>query len=208
MSWMVRETAEGLGLVVLDVSEHGIVLAPLPDSAFALRPSDFRPGTSKAEDRLLDGLVQVAIATTVFPRARDLDDDPDLVRPPVTVEEVEAQLRTLCEKLAEEARSEPDPTASDEARGLLDAWRVYQRRLSTLETRDDRKAVRATRRVIEYGLERLREFGCFTLLRQEGEPVWQPTRRYQVMVQELAATRLFEQVKRMVEHPDRVQETP
>jgi hypothetical protein len=191
----VRELADGLGLHLLDVGEHGVVLAPQHDSIFALKPGDFRPGSSKVDDRLLDGLAQVAIAATVFPRARDLDEDPDIVRAPVTVDEVEAQLRQLCEHLSEEARSAPDPNAEDERRGLIEAWRVYMQRLDTMETRDSRKAMRATRRVIEYALDRLREFGCFTQVRQGAETAWQPTRRYQVMVQQLAGTTLFQLVR-------------
>jgi hypothetical protein len=191
----VRGIASGLGLQILDVSDHGVVLAPSEDSVFALRSSDFRPGTSKADDRLLDGLVQVAIAATVFPRAQDLDDDPDIVRPPVTIDEVDAQLRHICEQLAQSARTEVDPATSDETRGLTEAWRVYMQRMETLETRDARKAMRATRRIIEFALERLREFGCFTQIAQGDEASWQPTRRYHVMVQQLAATRIFELVR-------------
>src|SRR5262249_45373551 len=141
---------------------------------------------------LLDGLAQVAIAATVFPRARDLDEDPDIVRAPVTIDEIEAQLRQLCERLFERARGTPDPDAGDERRGLIEAWRVYMQRLDTMETRDSRKAMRATRRIIEYSLDRLREFGCFTQVRQGTDTAWQPTRRYQVMVQQLAATTVFQ----------------
>jgi len=191
----VRSLADGLGLHVLDVSEHGVVLAPQDESIFALKPADFRAGSSKVDDRLLDGLAQVAIAATVFPRARDLDENPDIVRAPVTVDEVEAQLRRLCERLSEEARGTPDPRAGDEHRGLVEAWRVYMQRLDSIETRDSRKAMRATRRIIEYSLDRLREFGCFTQVRQGSEPAWQPTRRYQVMVQQLAGTTLFQLVR-------------
>jgi hypothetical protein len=191
----VRELADGLGLQLLDVSEHGVVLAPQDDSIFALKPADFRPGSSKVDDRLLDGLAQIAIAATVFPRARDLDEDPDMVRAPVTLDEVEVQLRQLCERLSEEARGEPDPDASDENRGLIEAWRVYMQRLDTIETRDSRKAMRATRRIIEYSLDRLREFGCFTQVRQGEEQAWQPTRRYQVLVQQLAGTAVFQLVR-------------
>jgi hypothetical protein len=200
---IVREMADGLGLHVLDVSEHGAVLAPQEQSVFALKPADFRPGSSKADDRLLDGLAQVAIAATVFPRARDLDDDPDLVRPPLTVDEVDAQLRQLCERLSEEARGAPDPDANDEHRGLIEAWRVYLQRLDAMETRDSRKAMRATRRIIEYSLDRLREFGCFTQVRQESETAWQPTRRYQVMVQQLAGTALFQHVRELLDASSR-----
>jgi hypothetical protein len=194
----VRETADGLGLLVLDVSEHGLVLAPREESVFAFKPADFRPGAARAEDRLLDGLAQIAIAATVFPCARDLDEDPDLVRAPVTVEEVEAQLRGLCERLAELARSEPDPQASDEERGLVEAWRIYQRRQEILDTKDDRQAARATRRIIERGLDRLRDFGCFTETRQGDERAWQPARRYHTLVQQFAATRVHEIVREVV----------
>jgi hypothetical protein len=197
----VRELADGLGLQVLDVSEHGVVLAPQSNSIFALKPADFRPGSSKVDDRLLDGLAQVAIATTVFPRARDLDEDPDIVRAPVTVEEVEAQLRQLCERLSEEAREAPDPNAEDDRRGLIEAWRVYMQRLDTVETRDSRKAMRATRRIIEYALDRLREFGCFTQVRQGAKTAWQPTRRYQVMVQQLAGTNIYQLVREALDEP-------
>jgi hypothetical protein len=142
---------------------------------------------------------QIAIAATVFPRARDLDEDPDIVRAPVTVDEVEALLRQLCDRLSEEARSEADPDASDENRGLVEAWRVYLQRLDTMETRDSRKAMRATRRIIEYSLDRLREFGGFTQVRQGEEQAWQPTRRYQVMVQQLAGTTLFQLVQKALD---------
>lgn len=198
---VVRELADGLDLQVLDVSAHGLVLAPRDDSIFALRPGDFRPNSAKAEDRLLDGLAQLAIAATVFPRTRDLDDDPDIVRPPITIEEVDAQLRLLCERLADEARGTPDPAASDEVRGLIEAWRIYLRRLDTMETRDGRQGMRATRRIIGYALDRLREFGCFTQVREGDEPAWQPTRRYQVMVQQLAGSAAFELVREAVAEP-------
>jgi hypothetical protein len=192
---LVRELADGLGLHVLDVSEHGLVLAPQDDSIFALRPADFRPNSTKAEDRLLDGLAQLAIAATVFPRSRDLNEDPDIVRPPITVEEVDAHVRLICERLADETRGTPDPAASDEVRGLVEAWRIYLRRLDTMETRDGRQGMRATRRIIGYALDRLRELGCFTQVREGGEPAWQPTRRYQVLVQQMAGSAAFELVR-------------
>jgi len=209
----VRETARGLGILILDASEHGIVLAPDDESVFALAPASFRSHAG-ADDRLLDGLVQVAIATTVFPRARDLEEDPDVARPPLTIDEVEDQLRLICTRLDEEARSRPDPETSDEASGLYEAWRVYQQRLAILETKDDRRARRSTRRIIEHNLDRLREFGCFMPTRTSGplddfrpgagRSAWQPSRRYQVLVQELAASRLFEELRAVLERAESV----
>src|SRR5271165_1968735 len=63
---LVKEIADGLGLRVLDADHRGMVLGPDPASVFAFRPAEFRAGSVSAEDRLLDGLVQLAIAASVF----------------------------------------------------------------------------------------------------------------------------------------------
>jgi hypothetical protein len=94
---LVRQTADGLGLRVLDAHEHGLFLSPMPDSVFALRPADFRPGRSSAEDRLLVGIIQVAIAATIFPRQRDLDEAAQVARQPATVDEIDGNVRSICD---------------------------------------------------------------------------------------------------------------
>lgn len=134
-------------------------------------------------------------------RARDLDDDPDVVRPPVTIDEVETLLRQLCDRLSIEARGASDPEASDEKRGLIEAWRVYLQRSEIIETRDGRQGTRGTRRIIEFSFERLRDLGCFTQVRYAGGPAWQPTRRYQILFQQLAATSLFRIVREALDAP-------
>ena len=192
---LVRDLARGLGLMVLDAGPHGIVLAPTIDSVFELRGANFRPTASGADDRLLDGLAQLAIAASVFPRAQDLDEESTVARPPVTVDEVDDTLRILCDRIGETHKREPDPVAADETAGLYEAWRVYRRRVSVMETRDDRRASRTTRRIIEYGLERLREAGCFVREERGGEARFQPTWRYQVLVKEFAATAVFERIR-------------
>lgn len=190
---ITSDIADGIGVEVLDVSEHGIILAPREESVFLLKSSDFRPGSSKAEDRLLDGLVQVTIAATIFPRARDLEDDPERPRPPVTIDEIEEELRSLCKQLAEANKNE-DPLSDDEMTGLYDAWRVYDNRYSTKETKDDRQSRSSTRRIIEYNLNKLKDYGCFIETKLASKPAWQPTRRYNFLVKEIAANTLFEKV--------------
>jgi len=192
----VRAIADGLGLRIVDVGEYGAILAPLDDSVFALRGADFRPTSSTVEDRLLDGLIQLAIAATVFPTPRDLEDDPAIARPPVTVGEIEDSLRALCERLAEAARDQPDPIAGHE--GFEEAWRVYHRRLGAIETKDGSTARRSTRRLIEINLERLRDHGGFTRNMRDtrgDEASYQPTYRYQAQVRELAANEALRRVR-------------
>src|SRR5579859_7015577 len=65
---LVNEISTGLGMTILEAGELGLVLGPTEDSAFAIHPSSLLRRQTP-DDRLLDGLVQVAIAATVFPRA-------------------------------------------------------------------------------------------------------------------------------------------
>lgn len=192
---VVEEVASGLGLHILDVSVQGMVLAPAESSVFKMRFTEYRSSSSSVDDRLLDGLVQIAIAATVFPRAEDLMDELSTARPAVSVDEVEDQLRTLCDALAKQADQTPDPSLSEDKARLLEAWRVYHDRISASEVSGGARPRRATMAVIEYALERLREYGCFVRVDAESKALWQPTRRYNVMVQELGASSLFREVE-------------
>lgn len=192
----VKEMASGLGMSVLDASELGLVLGPTEDSVFAVHPASILKRQTP-DDRLLDGLVQVAIAATVFPRAQDLEDTSTSARPPVTVDEVEESVRALCQLLDEEAKGRPDPTLDEGTTGLYEAWRVYNGRSPARETPDKRQAARTTRRIIETNLDLLHEWGCFTQTGTDG--AYQSTWRYQVLVKELAATRTHERVRKLLE---------
>ncbi|MBZ9712471.1 hypothetical protein [Deinococcus multiflagellatus] len=188
---VVQRFAEGLELEILEAStEHGMVLAPLPGSAFATQASDYRP-SSNEDTRLLDGLVQVAIAATVYPRAMDLLGDPTTVRNPVTVAEIEETLRQLVNRLDEAAKQQPDPVP-EEAGGLYEAWRVYKHRQAQRSTKDQRASPFSTHRIIEYALDYLCKQHCFQHKGQVYRPLW----RYQVLVQEHAASRAHAAVKR------------
>jgi hypothetical protein len=191
---LTNQIAEGLGLTVLDWGDHGLVLGPSPDSVFALRGASFRSNRQDADDRLLDGLVQVAIATAVFPTPRELEEEATVARPPVTVEEVDEVLRRLCQQFAEGAQREGDLVLTDEVAGLHEAWRAYQRRLSVHQTRDNKQGPRSTQRIIQRNLDRLHDLGCF--IPQRSDPsAYQATWRYQVLVKELAATALYQRIR-------------
>lgn len=189
---LVRELARGLGIVVLDVGEHGAVLAPELESIFALRPADFR-ASATVDERLLDGLVQLAIAATIFPRPRDLEEEAETARPPTTITEVEEGLRAICARMEAETRGAPDPEAHADEHGLLEAWRIYRARM------DGAKGTRTSRAIIERNLDRLRELGCFARGGDGEDAAWQPTWRYQVLVKELAAARAFSLVRRALD---------
>lgn len=121
--------AAGFRLQVLAVDPLGMVMAPEEGSAFAMRASDYPASRRESsDDRLIDGLIHVAILATVFPRAEDLEMAATVVRAPITVAEVEATLRDLCTRLAAESRARsdsPDAPADAAATGLREAWRAY-----------------------------------------------------------------------------------
>ncbi len=193
---IVQAIAEGLGLRALDAGPFGFVLVPIEASVFEMKLADYRnsPGL---DDRLLDGLIQVAILVTVFPRAQDLEEDSAIVRPPIMVEEVESTLRQLCEQLEMASRGAPDLASEEQLAGLYSAWRVYSNRPSVMETRDERRGARSTLAMIEHGLEFLRRQGCFTRSSHQNKQVYQPTRRYQLMAQELMVSQLYSAVSAM-----------
>jgi hypothetical protein len=187
----VRAIAGGLGLWALDYGEHGIVLAPQAGSVFEMRTADWRVTSSTTvEDRLLDGLIQVGVAATLFPRAEDLDDD--AAKPPITVDEVEETLRRLCALLEAESGGRTDAAVGSDGTALDEAWRLYHERLSAAE---GRRAARTTRGMISAALEYLRAQGCFVRLTEGSTVQYRSTWRYEAMVRELAATTLYERVQ-------------
>ena len=71
----VLDVCRGLGISILDAGPHGLILTPEEGSPFAFRPADFRP-TSAADDRLLDGLIQLGLAS--FGEG-NIDENPQFV---------------------------------------------------------------------------------------------------------------------------------
>jgi hypothetical protein len=110
----VDSVLDGLDAQVLSDSDLGLVLGVRRESVFAYRISDL-PNVGGVTERLLVGLVSVAIAAYAFPTPSDFDDD--RVRW-VSVDEMERFIREVCE------RFKRTPTDDDE---LDEAWRTYDR---------------------------------------------------------------------------------
>ena len=192
---LVQGCAEGLGLVVLAANERGLFLGAKDDSVFTQLPSSFRTGQVSGDDRLLDGLVELGIAATIFPRQRDLENDILEARPPVTVADVDATIRELVNVLKQQHALEPRPDADRIDQGLWEAWQVYESRPQARRTKAGRISSHSAHGLIELHLDRLVDLGCFTVDRQDTPARYRPTLRYQVLVQELAATKLYQHVQ-------------
>lgn len=192
---IVQAIAEGLGLQIIGASTRGIVLVPTEASIFASVP----PDTRSADERLLDGLIHIAIVATLYPLAQDLEEDPTIARPPLVVEHVEATLRDICDRFEEKSRGQPDPLLNNQLAGLSEAWRVYLDRTAARTTSGQRASPVTTTRLIERALEFLHKQGCFTIESRGSRNVYRPTWKYQVQVQEWAATQMYEAVRAVLE---------
>ena len=195
----VRELAEGLGLSVLQVSDRGIFLGTQQDSVFAQKPSDFRGGRSSADSRLLDGLVQIAIAATIYPRQHDLDDDALEAKPPITCQEVDEGLRKLCAEFKLRAAENPDAATDDLQQGFQEAWRVYESRPAVRTTNQGNLTLNSTQGLIRRHLHELAVHGCFNVAGQEPHELYRPTLRYQILVKELASTTLYRRLQTLLD---------
>jgi|GEM_PF-1697194 len=196
----VQAIADGLGLHIVKVSAFGMVLAPSEDSVFSVTPLNYRPSGS-TDERLIDGLIQVAIISTIYPNAQDLEDDATLARPPITVDDVEATLQNICNQLEESVRRQPDPLIDDLEAGLYEAWRVYRDKAQAKTTEDGRASSATTQGMISRGLEFLEKQGCLTYA-SRGEPKqYRPTWRYQTLVQERSAQHIYTLVHSLLAAP-------
>jgi hypothetical protein len=181
---IVDAVVEGLGLVVLDASELGLVLAPTAGSVFAQRLADYRSSLS-VQERLMHGLIHVGIAAYCYPTpAALLDEDVRMAG----VAGVERFLRDAAERLrARHGDADPDPDQPE----LEQAWRLYLRRQPTRETSDGRAGPSTTGGMIKHAMERLTDQGLMQRVSDADGGTYRALHRYRVGVRELAATEAY-----------------
>ncbi|HEU5381661.1 MAG TPA: hypothetical protein VFV38_40090 [Ktedonobacteraceae bacterium] len=193
----VEALCQGLGLEISAVGPMGIVLTARDDSVFAMTSSDYRRSGS-ADDRLIDGLILVGIIATMYPQAQDLEGDLQTVHRPIAIEDVEKNLRALCERMEIATRHQPDPTVQEILAGLDPAWRAYQARAATKTTSDGRASTTTTIQMIARAFDVLEKQACVTPLTRNGQKVFRPTWKYQVMVQQASVARLAQLVRKLL----------
>ena len=195
---LVRRFIDGLGLIVLEANDRGLFLGTQDGSVFAQTPNEMRGSRTSAEDRLLDGLVQVAIAATIYPRQQDLDENSLEAKRPVTAGEIDETLRTLCAEQKRRAVENPDMASDEIDQGLHEAWRVYESRPDIKMTAQGNLSPASMQSLIRRHLQFLVDQGCFVMTGQGNAEIYRPTLRYQIQVKELAATKLYQQLQSLM----------
>jgi hypothetical protein len=188
----VDDTAEGLGLVVVHASEQMLVVGALEDSPFQIRMEDYsgalRSGHRQTEERLVQGLIQLAIAAYCFPTARDLESE-RVIR--ISAVEVDRFLREICALVGEHDPSGDPPVEMPE---LEPAYRVYQRRHATRETSDGRGHLSSTIQMTRRALDWLEMQGLVRKSSDEQGGTYQVLGRYRALVRELAGHYLLDEL--------------
>jgi len=76
---------------------------------------------------------------------------------------------------------------------------VYEARPAARTTSQGGLALNSTQGLIRKHLQQLAEHGCFLVSGQENQETFRPTLRYQILVQQLAATTLYRQLQSLLD---------
>jgi hypothetical protein len=171
--------AEGLGLEVLGTPRSGLVLAPEPNGPFANRLADLKT-TMDAEEKLVFGLILVALAAYAYPNEVDLDE-PDTKL--VDVVKLDDFIRAGIAGLQELAGA--DGSTSERARAAADA---YADMPSLIPTPQGRRKQGCTLRAIEIVCGWMVEQGAAREQKSLGPDTYQLTDRFRLLVADSAGS--------------------
>jgi len=185
---LVVGIAEGQGLTILACDRLlGLVAAPTPESPYRLRMDDYL-ATPKVEQRLLHGLVQLAIAAVCFPTAASLEDDAAPL-PSVSAREVHERVERLAAVLQQRFNRADPPTDEPE---LEPVWRIVLRTRATDTTPDGRSTPFTTLGMIKRALAFLAEHGLADEMPRAAEPdTYRMRARYRLHVLDAARQALI-----------------
>ncbi|MEU3529824.1 hypothetical protein AB0E62_39330 [Streptomyces sp. NPDC038707] len=186
----VEAISQGLGAQVIAAHpQEGLVLHAQDGGLFTYRLKDDLKRS--AQQRLVLGLVHVAIAARVYPTEHDLEDE-TVKR--ISVGEVDAFLRHLVEQLREASKGEdglPMPEPAVDA-----VWRMYDRRPPAKPTAGGHGVTQtSTQSVIREALEWLVHQGMAMPAAEFGAGHYRLLHRFRLQVGEAAATPAFETLR-------------
>jgi hypothetical protein len=197
---LVEAVAGGLGLAILDATDMQLVVVAAADyeyaSPFAYHLGDFyadlRIGSSLSE-RLMHGLIQVAIAAWCFPDPARLDD-PRRTPPPLNVIVFERWLRDQAKQAAKAANVDP-PANSDELTPVWNAYIYLPPFLPGSGGSDGKPSGRSAAGKIRASLDLLADHGLMRKLDDVDGGTFQATARYRIHVRDLAGPVALERLR-------------
>jgi hypothetical protein len=191
--------AEACLLEVLEVSEGGVFLAPKPGgrrqgSAFSYRLTDYKTFDDSRE-RVLHGVIQLVIASFVFPSLERLEDPIDSLGPAVRVAQLVEYLDRLLEQFQQASKRMPSENPDEDP-----IWQQLRVLVREMPTDTGRQARHTLTRHVQIACAVLEREGFFR--KQEARPgdpeKYIPLPQYRVHVRHMADhRRLYEFVAKM-----------
>ncbi|WP_236192374.1 MULTISPECIES: hypothetical protein [Pseudomonas] len=187
---VVNGVAAGMELVILDVSERGLVIAPTGrNSRFSLRPTDLRRSMSE-QDKVAMVLIHLAIAAVFYPTTDHIEDE-GRAPFPSTLAEIRDKVLAIANSLRSSA--EGDSYAAEQ---LRPGW-SFLLDLPVFIPGAERASMKSVEGLVRVSLRRLQDYG---LVRNEGDEemldktVFTPTHQLRVQLRELTLPNLFKAV--------------
>lgn len=184
---MVNEVTLGLELIVLDVSERGLIVAPASrESRFSLRLTDLRQNLNN-EQKVAFLMAHLAICVVFFPTTDCLEDDA-LTPLPASVARFRDTLLSLAKRLAE--RISPDMSGAE----LQPGWELLKRLPSALP-KAERASLSSVEGFIRLALSHLVEHRLLRPAREHedaNQTLYTATHRLRVHLRELTWGKLFD----------------
>lgn len=186
-SEMVSGVATGMELVILDVSERGLVIAPTgKNSRFSVRLSDFRQNLSEPE-RVAIVLIHLAIAAVFYPTTDHVEDEG---RSPFPSSVMDVREKVISVASSLRLAAEGDSYAAEE---LRPGWSLILGLPVTIPG-SERASMKSVDGIVKVCLSRLAHYG---LVRKEGKEdigdktIFTPTHQLRVQLRELTLPNLF-----------------
>lgn len=189
----VEGAASGLELVILDVSERGLIVAPSSrESRFSLRLTDLRQHLS-GDQKVALAMAHLAISAVFFPTTDRLEDDAKTPLP-ATVGRFRDTLLSLVNRLADAGMLD---VSTEE---LLPGWGLLKR-LPPVNPKAERASTNSVEGFVKLALKQMAEYGLVRLEREsedEAQALYTATHRLRVHLRELTLPRLFELTREFV----------
>jgi len=193
----VSEMAHGMELVILDVSERGLIVVPASrDSKFAVRLADIRAGLDVQQKAALV-LAHVAIAATFFPHTSGLEDD-NYIPAPASVANFRESLHGLARRM--ETAAATGEELVDIPPELQPGWRCVTALMVSVPLAS-RASFSSVVGIIRQALNSMRLGGLVRIDRaaeDDDNETYTPTQRMRVQLRGLALRRVFEMAQSAV----------
>lgn len=180
---IVDGVTEGMGMRIVDVTRNGFFLTATEGSPFRLAADDYKQNMS-AQERVLHGVIQVAIAAFSFPKADVLDQDDTVAPAHVTPTKLAEYIRRFAEAVGSPGADKDDDSAERRA------WREALARAVTTETSGGKESTRSLTGMCRHALDFLESQGLMRVVNEENS-VYQGTTAYRIRLKYHAAHELL-----------------